>query len=376
MALEIGIWRIDKGVSRVTSSRLDNEARLEDVIENDISILGLDILLVLGRQVVTAYGKRIDILAIDRDGLVYVVELKKDRTPREVVAQALDYGSWVGKLSADEIEGIYTSHASNGTGFAEAFRACFEAELPETINDGHRLVIVASELDPSTERIVEYLSEFEIPINVLFFRYFKDGEAEYIARTWLLDPDETESRGRRSKRTRRAWNGRDFYVGFGIGGTRSWDDAREYGFISGGGGPHYSRPLNRLEPGHRVFVHIPKSGYVGVATVTESAQPVKDFTVEVDSKQTPLLDLPLKANMAYDVDDSEKCEYVVRVRWLKALDPSEAYWETGLFANQTTACRLTNQFTLDKLYQRFDIRQDDNDSAVGNGMSVAFSEPA
>ena len=133
---------------------------------------------------------------------------------------------------------------------------------------------------------------------MLFFRYFKDGEAEYIARTWLLDPIETEARGKRSKRTRPAWNGRDFYVAFGDGPSRSWEDARKYGFVSGGGGSSFSRPLNQLEPGHRVFVYIPKTGYVGVATVSESAQPAKDFTVEVDGAQMALLDLSLRANLA------------------------------------------------------------------------------
>jgi hypothetical protein len=29
------------------------------------------------------------------EGRIHVIELKRDRTPREVVAQILDYGSWV-----------------------------------------------------------------------------------------------------------------------------------------------------------------------------------------------------------------------------------------------------------------------------------------
>jgi RecB family endonuclease NucS len=42
---------------------------------------------------VTSYGKRIDILAIDAEGTLYVLELKRDQTPRGIVAQLLDYGS-------------------------------------------------------------------------------------------------------------------------------------------------------------------------------------------------------------------------------------------------------------------------------------------
>ena len=67
-------------------------------------------------------------------------------------------------------------------------------------------MIVASELDSSTERIVEYLADFEIPINVVFFRYLKDGDGRVHRANWLIDPVESEARGQRAKK--RPWNGR------------------------------------------------------------------------------------------------------------------------------------------------------------------------
>jgi hypothetical protein len=51
--------------------------------------------------------------------------LKRDRTPREIVAQALDYGSWVAELTADRIVQIY-GRFSRGT----ARRARPGAALP------------------------------------------------------------------------------------------------------------------------------------------------------------------------------------------------------------------------------------------------------
>jgi hypothetical protein len=47
--IEVGIWRIVGGpVDPVPASSLDREAHLEDAIEADVSIFGLDSVLVIG----------------------------------------------------------------------------------------------------------------------------------------------------------------------------------------------------------------------------------------------------------------------------------------------------------------------------------------
>jgi hypothetical protein len=51
--VEFGIWRIDGGLRKVPFAQLDDESRLEDILERDVSILGLDV-MVVGRQVPTA----------------------------------------------------------------------------------------------------------------------------------------------------------------------------------------------------------------------------------------------------------------------------------------------------------------------------------
>ena len=99
MPLEIGLWRVDEGSAiRVGTSGFPLESRLEDLIESDPAILG-EPLLLIGRQVPTDYGKFIDLLTVTAEGALHVLELKRDSTPRDVVAQVLDYGSWVQGLS-------------------------------------------------------------------------------------------------------------------------------------------------------------------------------------------------------------------------------------------------------------------------------------
>jgi hypothetical protein len=371
MPVEFGIWRLDEGVVPVPSSPLEHEARLEDILEEDLSILGLDVLLLVGRQVITALGKRIDLLAMDALGELYAIELKKGRTPREVVAQTIDYGYWLRDLEHDEVIEVFERH-NPGVTFEAAFRDRLDVDPPDQLNEAHHLIIVASEVDASTERIVSYVSEYGVPVNVVFFQHFRDGDREYLARSWLIDPLEAESRPVRGKagttrKQRTPWNGQDFYVSFGDGEDaghqrRRWEDARRYGFISAGGKPWYSRTLDQLFPGARIFVHIPKRGYVGVGLVSESAQRVGDFKVEVDGKIVPILDAPLAAQrMRMDKDDPQGCEYLVRVDWIKTLPKEDAFWARGMFANQNSATKLRDQFTLERLIEYFDLERGEAD---------------
>lgn len=133
MPVRFGLLRVDGGsVQQVPTSGVSSEERLEEIIEARIDILGLGNLFQIGRQVITDFGKRIDVLAIDGQGDLQVVELKKDRTPRDVVAQTLEYGFWVQSLSFEAIRELYAKH-HHGEDFDSAFTSHFEADLPEAI---------------------------------------------------------------------------------------------------------------------------------------------------------------------------------------------------------------------------------------------------
>ena len=359
MPIEFGLWRMDGGeFQRLSSSRLDDEARLERLLITDPDMLGRD-LLIVGQQVRTASGKRLDLLGIDVDGNLHIIELKRDRTPRDVVAQALDYASWVRGLDYGDIVDIYDDLDTDDefeVAYSEKFDAARpegESGVPEDVNQSHSLTIVASELDAGTERIIEYLAEeYSVPVNAVRFNYYEDDGREYIGRTWLIDPQETAE----SPSKRESWNGRDYYVSFGQGPHRDWEDARRYGFVSGGQGEWYSRTLGQLDVGDRVFVHVPGEGYVGVGTVTEEKTPVTEFHIDDRGERRPILEADLQTEAMDDnVADPELREYLVGVDWTEARPLSEAYWESGMYANQNTVTKLRNQFTLDRLYETFDV---------------------
>ena len=360
MPIELGIWRLGKKLEKVSFAQIDSEAKLEATLAEDISVLSPGLMLV-ARQVATAHGKYIDLLAMDAEGNLSVIELKKHKTPREAVAQLLDYASWVQTLTYEDISDIY-AHNNDGKEFEKGFAEAYDSNPPDEINKEHQLVLVSAELDNSSERIINYLAEkYGVPINAVFFRYFQDGVSEYLARTWLIDPQEAEAISNKagSSKGRESRNGQDFYVNFGPPDTRDWEDARKYGFVSGGGAKWFSQTLSQLSPGARVFVNVPSHGYVGVGKVVGTMVPMKDFTVELNDKELPITKAPLKsAKMGKgDHSDSDKAEYMVRVQWLKTLPLEQAYWEKGMYGNQNTVTKLRNKFTLERLVKHFDLEE-------------------
>ena len=272
--------------------------------------------MLIGRQVLTSFNKIIDLLAIDGTGSLIVIELKRDKTPREVIAQTLDYASWVKGLDGAATSEMYRKFVDRfqlKTGTLD--KVFHEKSLgypldEENLNSSHQMVIVASELDSSTERIVNYLNEYNIPINVFFFKVFRDGETRYLSRAWFIDPVETQEHATAPKNSV-PWNG-EFYVSFGDGESRSWEDACRYGFICGGGKPWYSRTLFQLQTGDRVWVNIPKTGYVGVGVVETPAVKVDLFKVATERGEIPLLEAPINAGYHKEyVDDEDRAEYLV-----------------------------------------------------------------
>ena len=370
--MELGVWRIDGALTRVEAVALDLESRLEDILDQDIAIASPD-WMVVGRQVITPHGGRVDLLAMDRDGNLVILELKRHQMPRDIVTQVLDYGSWVNTLRAEDIAPIFNEYRKKrfpgepSLSIDAAFCRHFNLKtMPEELNERHELVIVGSAFDADTERIVTYLSETHgIGINALFFRVFRDGDREYLTRAWFREPEAADTptagpqRPRAGASAKSEWNG-EYYVSFGdLGGSgRRWEDAVKYGFISGGGGDFYVKTLSLLSPGDRIWVNVPGEGYVGVGEVTKEVVRVDEFLVDgPGGKLTPISEMPLAGHGIIDsLEKSEVPEHLVGVRWLATVPKGKAIKEKGLFGNQNTVARPRDPkwaYTIERLKERF-----------------------
>jgi hypothetical protein len=196
MATEIRVWQIlDGALEPVTASMLDEGRREVDDLQRWIrshpEILGGD-LMIIGEQVLTKGGP-VDFLAVDRSGNLVIVELKRDRLPREALAQAIDYGSSVASWDADKVSEICAKYG--GQTLQDMLSESFEdIDLEDlVINKVQRILLVGFSIEEPLQRMIEWLSgTYGVSANAVILTYIKTRSGdELIARTMII-PEEVD----------------------------------------------------------------------------------------------------------------------------------------------------------------------------------------
>ena len=114
MSGEPQLFRIDpatrtsESVSEVDFARLGFQERrdIQEWVADNPDILGED-LLIIGKEFsgFDRTNERLDLLAVDRDGKLVVIELKRDDTGTDAHWQAIKYASYLRRVEADRIIG-------------------------------------------------------------------------------------------------------------------------------------------------------------------------------------------------------------------------------------------------------------------------------
>jgi hypothetical protein len=153
------------------------ESVLETWLENNPDkIIENGSLLIIGRQVTTNLGRFIDLLAIDRQGDLVVIELKRDRTPRETLAQALEYSSYVERLGYEQLDEIFRNYSGDEAfNLAQYHREYFNLVSDEAIvfNNDQRIVIVGQKITPEIRQTATFLRNKGVRVTCLEFTFFK-----------------------------------------------------------------------------------------------------------------------------------------------------------------------------------------------------------
>lgn len=160
------------------------ERDLEDWLELNPQVLVADEpLLMIGRQVSTPVGI-VDLLALDVDGTVVIIELKRAPQQREAIAQVLEYASWFSELHDLDIRQIaeaYFVRRQTGLTFEQTWQQTFNTEFQGTIlNQQHRVLVVIEGGNERMESVTRYLRKAGLDISLLTYSYYRTESSEEI----------------------------------------------------------------------------------------------------------------------------------------------------------------------------------------------------
>lgn len=190
-----------------------NEEAIEAWIAASPEILG-EKLLIFGRQVpVEGLGDRIDLLALDPNGAVVVVEVKRADIKAPVDMQALRYASYVSRWDVAALEGIAQgffdpdNYINLLTRF-EAFADSAEGDEESSLNSSQRIIIVGQRIRDRLGSVALWLRAQGIDIKLIEVRPFRNGNELFLDPRVVIPPptaEEWEAVGSRVGETKRPW---------------------------------------------------------------------------------------------------------------------------------------------------------------------------
>ena len=129
---------------------------------------------------------RPDLLGIDSEGNLVIVEFKRERTSREVVAQLLEYAAWANEQPEENIRRIADTYLQNHDqcneeNFNQTFCNEFETNQIPQLNRQLRLYIVAGEIPARVLNVCRFLrSSYKMDISCLAVSMFQTESEEVI----------------------------------------------------------------------------------------------------------------------------------------------------------------------------------------------------
>lgn len=169
-------------------------------------------LLLIGDEVRPAdfVEDRIDLLAIDQQGSLVVIELKRGSHKLHLL-QALAYASMVSKWEQDRIIAERQRLAGLSEEEVEEEVEQFLVQDVANLNDSQRIILIAEDFDYEVLVTAEWLSEiYDVDIRCYRLALSVEGKAEFLTCTCIYPPPEitqhARRRGRRGETSKIRWS--------------------------------------------------------------------------------------------------------------------------------------------------------------------------
>ena len=153
-------------VTSFSALNLKERFDIQEWIEGTPEILG-ESFLIIGKELILPSGKRLDLLAIDKQGALVIIELKRDDSGVDVEWQAIKYASYCSSFTQDEIYEYFAEYLGSDDDDAHVkIEAFIDCELEE-LNQQQRIILVSKEFHSEVISAVLWLRESEINIECI-----------------------------------------------------------------------------------------------------------------------------------------------------------------------------------------------------------------
>jgi hypothetical protein len=216
------IYKIgETDLRRLQEDEIETEAQLEEIlVRSDGAQVGGVNVFYIDQQGTAVEQGRFDILGIDPEGRCVIIELKRSKAPRDIVAQALEYASGIRKESYDTLEQRYQDFegvtTEEGNRLDKAHQRYFDLDdpLPESeFNSEQRIVVVGTEFREESLAMADFLRDNRIDVVVVeYSSYNTDNESEELLTTEpIKHPLQSHSGGGEQKPQPWKQNGREWH---------------------------------------------------------------------------------------------------------------------------------------------------------------------
>ena len=155
--------RASEKISEVEFSRLGLQERrdIQEWIAANPGILGEGLLIVSKEfSGFDRINERLDLLAVDQDGKLVVIELKRDDTGADAHWQAIKYASYLRHATADEIVAMLAKHerVPHDEAITQLLQH-LDADDLNDLNHGQRIILASHRFAPQVTSAVLWLNE-------------------------------------------------------------------------------------------------------------------------------------------------------------------------------------------------------------------------
>lgn len=161
---------------------------IQEWIRKEPSILGEDLIIIAHEYDKFEVNERLDLLAIDKEGNLVVIEVKRDNTGGSVDFQSLKYCSYCSTLTPSEIVEIYEEYLKKFNINEDAIENIInflevdsEDILNSILNTSQRIIIIGGEIDKRILSSAAWLSKNNIDIKCITIEpYLTDNNEEIL----------------------------------------------------------------------------------------------------------------------------------------------------------------------------------------------------